>query len=113
MALHRKLVAGNFRRISRATGYSHQHVSQVLKGLSGFNYEFAKRVCAACGISLSEFDDHIETARANARDVLEKAKADGSYSKEYTGKRFERFRKSRSKRPPVEPINPAQPTADQ
>lgn len=63
------LCAGNFRRISRLTGFTPQHVGRVLKGSNGATLESAAKIAKAAGVTLDELSEFVAKNRATTKRV--------------------------------------------
>lgn len=58
------LSPGNFSRIARGAGYRQQHVSRLLRGLSGCSFDAAIKIAQVAGVTMDELRDYIVTQRA-------------------------------------------------
>lgn len=58
---HPTLGVGNFNRIARASGYTRQHVSRVLRGRNGMTVECLESIANAAGVDTEELLKHIKS----------------------------------------------------
>jgi transcriptional regulator with XRE-family HTH domain len=58
--LGRLLGPGNYRRIARGAGLTHQHVSRVLRGQRGASLAAASRIADAAGVTLDDLRFYLE-----------------------------------------------------
>jgi transcriptional regulator with XRE-family HTH domain len=64
----RAIGPGNYHRLARATGYTPQHVSRVLRGKVGASFVAANRIANAAGVTLDELYAYIERNAAAERE---------------------------------------------
>jgi hypothetical protein len=66
-AVSKFLNTGNYRRISRATKFTPQHVGRVLKGTKGTTLDGAALIAVAAGVTIDELHAYVVRARERGR----------------------------------------------
>lgn len=61
--IKRLLGPGNFRKISRDTGFARQHVSRALRGISGMSTEAAAKIMNSTGVTFEELNSHVASVK--------------------------------------------------
>ena len=61
-----RLGPGNYRRISRKSGFTPQHVSRVLRGVTGARLDAAAKIADAAGVSLDQLWRYITDSKQQA-----------------------------------------------
>lgn len=63
---HPTLGVGNFNRIARASGYTRQHVSRVLRGRNGMTVECMHAIADAASVDVNTLLEHIRSYSESA-----------------------------------------------
>jgi transcriptional regulator with XRE-family HTH domain len=71
-AMRHKLGPGNYRRIGRLSGFSHQHISSALRGENGLSLDSAAMIARAAGVSLDNLHRYIRGVRREREERLER-----------------------------------------
>jgi hypothetical protein len=61
--LHILLGPGNYKELSRQTGYVYQHIGRALKGTAGLSMDAMSAIADAAGVTMDELRSYIEGGR--------------------------------------------------